>query len=198
MNAKDALVEIKKLLFSGDSSEKKFALTEGKLVDGTIISYDYGTAEIYVVGADGVSVPAPVGEHQLETGEVLVVKQEGVIAEVKEAEKPQEEAQSEPMSAEVKPTEDMPVKEDKMAKLEEGMTSLTKKVEEMGKKVDELYKKNQEMNEIVKLSTGVLETLATETSAKPVQEPNNFAKIYKSEKEKRFTNLQTAFANLKK
>ena len=56
MNAKEALVEIKKLLFSEAEKEAAFAMTEGKLVDGTIVAYDLETGEIFVVGAEGESV----------------------------------------------------------------------------------------------------------------------------------------------
>ena len=61
------------------NAEKKaaFALTEGKLVDGTIVAYDLESGEIFVVGAEGESIPAPVGEHQLESGEIVVVLEEG-------------------------------------------------------------------------------------------------------------------------
>ena len=76
MNAKEALVQIKQLLFSEAEKQAAFAMTEGKLVDGTIVAYDLETGEIFVVGAEGESIPAPVGEHQLETGEIVVVLEE--------------------------------------------------------------------------------------------------------------------------
>lgn len=185
MNAKEALLEIKKLL-STKSTEMKFSLTEGKLVDGTVVSYDYETAEIYVIGEDGVSIPAPVGEHQLETGEVLVVTEAGIIAEVKE--KPQEE----PMAAVVDPTE-------KIAMLETTITELTAKYDELSKVVADLAKKNEAMKEIVKLSSDVLEILAKETSGNAAtKQSSSYAKVIKSEKEERFNNLQTVFQKLKK
>ena len=85
MNAKEALVQIKQLLFSEAEKKAAFAMTEGKLVDGTIVAYDLESGEIFVVGAEGESIPAPVGEHQLESGEIVVVLEEGKIAEVKKA-----------------------------------------------------------------------------------------------------------------
>ena len=86
MNAKEALVEIKKLLFSEAEKKAAFALVEGKLVDGTVVAYDLEAGSIFVIGEDGAQIPAPVGEHQLESGEVVVVLEEGKIAEVKKAE----------------------------------------------------------------------------------------------------------------
>ena len=83
MNAKEALVQIKSLLFSEAEKKATFAMVEGKLVDGTKVSYDLETSEIYVIGEDGEQVPAPVGEHQLESGEIVIVTEAGKIAEVK-------------------------------------------------------------------------------------------------------------------
>jgi hypothetical protein len=201
MNAKEALVEIKKLLFTENvDTQAKFALTEGKLVDGTVVSYDLETAEIYVIGADGVSVPAPVGEHQLESGEIVVVVEEGKIAEVKKAEEaPKVEVEVE--AADDKKEEEVPAedpkKDEAMAKFEEAVASLSAKVDDLAAQVDELKKKNESMKEAVKLSAEVIESLAKEPSDKAITQPNNFQKVLKSEKDERFNNLQKAFQNLK-
>jgi hypothetical protein len=40
---------------------------------------------VFIVAENGDKVPAPVGEHELEDGRILVITQEGVIAEIKEA-----------------------------------------------------------------------------------------------------------------
>lgn len=201
MNAKEALVEIKKLLFTENvDTQAKFALTEGKLVDGTVVSYDLETAEIYVVGADGVSVPAPVGEHQLESGEIVVVVEEGKIAEVKKAEEaPKVEVEVE--AADDKKEEEVPAedpkKDEAMAKFEEAVASLSAKVDDLAAQVDELKKKNESMKEAVKLSAEIIESLAKEPSDKAITQPNNFQKVLKTEKDERFNNLQKAFQNLK-
>ena len=201
MNAKEALVEIKKLLFTENVEKQvKFALTEGKLVDGTVVSYDLETAEIYVVGADGVSVPAPVGEHQLESGEIVVVVEEGKIAEVKKGEdapKAEVEVEAEDdVKKEDAPAEE-PKKDEVMAKFEEAVASLTAKVDDLAAQVEDLKKNNYSMKEAVKLSEEIIESLAKEPSDKAITQPNNFQKVLKSEKDERFNNLQKAFQNLK-
>jgi len=200
MNAKEALVEIKKLLFTENVNKQvKFALTEGKLVDGTVVSYDLETAEIYVVGADGVSVPAPVGEHQLESGEIVVVLEEGKIAEVKkgeEAPKVEVEVEAADDAKEEVPAEE-PKKDEAMAKFEEAVASLTAKVDDLAAQVEDLKKKNYSMKEAVKLSAEIIESLAKEPSDVAITQPNNFQKVLKSEKDERFNNLQKAFQNLK-
>lgn len=196
MNAKEALVEIKKLLFSEQEKEAAFALVEGKLLDGTIVAYDLEAGSIFVIGEDGAQIPAPVGEHQLESGEIVVVLEEGKIAEVKKSEEePKIEVEIE-AAAEEMPVEE-PKKDEAMAKVEQAMGDLEKKVEELTAKVKAMEEKAEEVKEAVKMSAVVLESLAKEPSDKPITAPNQFAKQLKVEKNERYTNLQNAFQKLK-
>ena len=83
------LPEIKKLLFS--ETEEKFE--DAKLVDGTIVRYEsleIGAA-LSVVGEDGEVVPAPDGEHELESGDI-VRTEGGLIVEIMSPEPVEEEA----------------------------------------------------------------------------------------------------------
>jgi len=196
MNAKEALVEIKKLLFSEAEKQAAFALVEGKLVDGTMVAYDLEAGDIFVIGEDGVQIPAPIGEHQLESGEIVVVLEEGKIAEVKKAE---EEAKIEveiEASAEEVPVEE-PKKDEAMAKVEQAMGDLEKKVEELVAKVKAMEEKAGSVEEAVKMSAVVLESLAKEPSDKAITAPNQFAKQLKVEKVDRYNSLQNAFQKLK-
>jgi protein-tyrosine-phosphatase len=195
MNAKEALVEIKKLLFSEAEKQAAFALVEGKLVDGTMVAYDLEAGSIFVIGEDGAQIPAPIGEHQLESGEIVVVLEEGKIAEVKKAE---EEAKIEveiEAAAEV-PAEE-PKKDEAMAKVEQAMGDLEKKVEELVAKVKAMEEKAGSVEEAVKMSAVVLESLAKEPSDKAITAPNQFAKQLKVEKVDRYNSLQNAFQKLK-
>jgi hypothetical protein len=195
MNAKEALVQIKQLLFSEAEKKAAFALTEGKLVDGTVVAYDLESGEIFVVGAEGESIPAPVGEHQLESGEIVVVLEEGKIAEIKKAEEgPSVEVEIE--AAEEVPVEE-PKKDEAMAKVEQAMGDLEKKVEELTAKVKAMEEKAGNVEEAVKMSAVVLESLAKEPSDKPITAPNQFAKQLKVEKNDRYNSLQNAFQKLK-
>jgi protein-tyrosine-phosphatase len=196
MNAKEALVEIKKLLFSEAEKQAAFALVEGKLVDGTMVAYDLEAGSIFVIGEDGAQIPAPIGEHQLESGEIVVVLEEGKIAEVKKAE---EEAKIEveiEASAEEVPAEE-PKKDEAMAKVEQAMGDLEKKVEELTAKVKAMEEKAGSVEEAVKMSAVVLESLAKEPSDKAITAPNQFAKQLKVEKVDRYNSLQNAFQKLK-
>ena len=195
MNAKDALVQIKNLLFSEAEKKAAFAMVEGKLVDGTKVSYDLEALEIYVIGEDGEQVPAPVGEHQLESGEIVIVTEAGKIAEVKKGEAPSVEIEIEASSDVV---EEDPKKDEAMAKFEEVLGGLEKKVEELTAKVMAMEEKAEDVKEAVKMSAVVLESLAKEPSDKAITAPNQFAKQLKKETNERFNNLQKAFSTLKK
>jgi hypothetical protein len=184
MSPKEALQEIKNLFtkFSDEENkpeEKKeeMALTEGKLVDGTKVYYDVQSSEIYVDGADGEKVPAPVGEHELETGEIIVVKEEGKIAEMKEKEDKPEveievEASQEP-NAEISAINDI-------------VASLVSKQEQLEKRIADLL-------EVQKMSAIVINALANESSAEPIQKPASFHQELKSSKEQKIAQLTKVF-----
>ena len=85
-------------------------LEEMKLDNGAVFeaeSFEVGS-EVFVI-ADEERVAVPVGKYQTEDGKVIVVSEEGVIAEIKEAEKeeeaPTEEAEQEPVVEEEMSTE---------------------------------------------------------------------------------------------
>jgi len=194
MNAKEALVEIKKLLFSEEEKQAAFELVEGKLVDGTAVAYDLEAGLIFVIGEDGAQIPAPVGEHQLESGEVVVVLEEGKIAEVKQADA---KIEIEIEASEEMPDEEDPKKDEAMAKVEQAMGDLEKKVEELTAKVKAMEEKAEEVKEAVKMSAVVLMSLAKEPSDIAITSPNQFAKQLKVEKADRYNSLQKAFQKLK-
>lgn len=192
MNAKEALTQIKSLLFSEQEKKAAFAMVDGALVDGTKVAYDLETSEIFVIGEDGESIPAPVGEHQLSSGEIVVVTEAGKIAEVKAGEAPKVEIEVE--AAEI----EEPKKDEAMAKFEEAMGYLEKKVEELSAKVKAMEEKAEDVKEAVKMSAVILESLAKEPSDKAITAPNQFAKQLKTEKNERYNNLQNVFQSLKK
>jgi hypothetical protein len=99
MEAKDAIKGIKALL----GMEVK--LETMKLDNGVTIEADSFEAEreVFIV-QDDERVALPIGEYVLENGQVLVVAEEGIIAEIKEA---QEEPAEEPAQEEA-PAQDEP------------------------------------------------------------------------------------------
>jgi len=83
MNTTEILTKIKTLL--GVESEV-VRLAQMKLEDGlTIVESDFEAgAEIMIVTEDG-KVAMPIGSYTLEDGRMVVVKEEGLIEEIKEA-----------------------------------------------------------------------------------------------------------------
>jgi hypothetical protein len=61
-------------------------LAQMKLNDGVTVleaaSFEAGQ-EVNIVAEDGTTTPAPVGEHELEDGSILVITEAGMIAEIK-------------------------------------------------------------------------------------------------------------------
>jgi predicted RNase H-like nuclease (RuvC/YqgF family) len=77
-------------------------LEQVKLVDGqTVLEADTFEAgkDVFVVTEEG-NIPVPAGNYELETGQILVVEQDGVIKEIMEAEAEEEEAEVEAKDAE--------------------------------------------------------------------------------------------------
>jgi hypothetical protein len=82
MNTNDMISKIKEVV--GLSEEVK--LEQQALENGTVIEADSFEAgsEVFIITEDE-KVALPVGEYQLEDGRILVVAEEGLISEMKEA-----------------------------------------------------------------------------------------------------------------
>jgi len=102
--------------------EVKVEMANMKLADGTMLeaaAFEAGE-NVFLVGEDEEKIAAPVGEHTLEDGRIMVIEEEGVIAAINEAAEAVEEA--------VEEVTEMPE--------EEEMAYVTK--EEFGAAIDEL------------------------------------------------------------
>ena len=67
--------------------EVKVEMATMKLAGGVVVeaeSFEAGE-NVFLLGEDDEKVAAPVGEHELEDGKILVIEEEGVIAEIREA-----------------------------------------------------------------------------------------------------------------
>jgi hypothetical protein len=192
MTTKEALTQIKSLLSKfSDNIQEKFELVEDKLADGTIVYYDLTTKEIYVAGEGGEKVAAPVGEHELQSGEIVVVAEEGKIAEIKKKEDEPE------VEVEVETAEQKPVDEEKET-MKKDIEKMKKDYEEMKKKVEEMTANFETLLKAQKMSADLMEEIAKEPSQKPIQKPNTFHQQLKETKETKFVKLQEVFANRKK
>ena len=125
-----------------------------KLANGTEIEAEVfeAGAEVFIVSEEE-KVALPIGEYELEGGQVLVVAEEGVISEIKDAAQEEEEA---PVEAEVEEQE-MEAEVATPKKVVESVSKETHfaKIEEMQKEIDALklaLEPKEEVKEEVELS----------------------------------------------
>ena len=128
--------------------------------------------EVVVVTEDEQKIPLPVGNYNLEDGRVLVVAEEGLIAEVKEKEKEEEVEieveveKDEPMEEEMS---DAPTKE-----IKKTIESVVK--ETFFSEMEALKKENEELK--AKLSGNQVELASEEPTVDPISfNPENVQKI---------------------
>lgn len=122
-----------------------------KLGDGiTVLEADMFEAgnEVFVVTEDEQKIPVPVGEYELEDGRILVVIEEGIIAEIKEVKEEEEMPEA--------PAEEVPTEAKEEVKAE---TAAPKKIvesvikESFFSEMESLKKENEELKaQIEKLS----------------------------------------------
>tara|TARA_R100000951_G_scaffold61017_1_gene51271 strand:- start:284 stop:898 length:615 start_codon:yes stop_codon:yes gene_type:complete len=104
MNTNDMISKIKEVV--GLSEEVK--LEQQALENGTVIEADSFEAgsEVFIITEDE-KVALPIGEYQLEDGRMLVVVEEGLISEMKEAGEEEVEEEVEEVEAEEEEKEEM-------------------------------------------------------------------------------------------
>ena len=70
-----------------EQEEVKVEMATMKLAGGVVVEAEAFEAgeNVFLVGEDDEKVAAPIGEHELEDGRILVIVEEGVIAEIREA-----------------------------------------------------------------------------------------------------------------
>ncbi len=104
MNTNDMISKIKDVL----NLSEEVKLEQQALENGTVLEAEAFEAgnEIFIVTEDE-KVAVPVGEYELEDGKILVVAEEGLIAEIKEA------GEEETPEEEVEATEDVVLEEEK-------------------------------------------------------------------------------------
>ena len=153
------------LMLTGEESKKEVKLEKAKLKDGTPVEIE-GKA-IFVLTEDGERLPAPVANHELENGDVVVVEEEGVVKEIIKADSKVEE-------------EDL--KEDKMEfASKEDMQNLKKEMDELrgmieGKDKEEMSKEDLAKAEPVKEEIKKEELSAEEPVKKVTHSPEKEVK----------------------
>lgn len=102
------------------TEQVEIKMAQIKLVDGVTIleaeSFEPGQA-VFIVAENGDLIPAPIGEHELEDNTILVIVEEGIIAEIKVKEEVE--------------TEDEVVVEEEVAMSDDANETLTNLIKEM-------------------------------------------------------------------
>jgi hypothetical protein len=143
MNSNDMINQIKTLL----GMEAKLA--QAKLENGTVIESDMTEgSEIFIV-TEEERIAMPIGEYQLEDGQVLIVEEEGIIASIGA----KEEAPEEEVEAEVAEDLSEEVTEENLEEEKEEMGYATKEelaeVKSMIEDIKAMIEKKEEMSEEV-------------------------------------------------
>jgi len=190
MKPTEMLSQIKTLL------KARMSLAQQTLENGTIIeaeSFEAGQ-QVFVV-SDEERVALPVGEYALEDGMTLVVEEEGMIAEIKEA-AVEEEVQEEQLEEEVV-VEDVPeeVVEEVAAVVEAVVEAIAPVLEEVKQEVEELKKKFESYED-------KKEKMSSQKPArKPLKhnpEKNNTPKVHTYADNRNATMLDRVFNKLSK
>lgn len=153
------------------SSIREVKFEQMTLENGAVLEAEMFEAgnEVFVISGED-RIPAPVGEHLLSDGRVLVITEEGMIAEIKEASAPEEEATVEievEASAEEVETElaEVEVKEEAPA-----VAAIVEKVlEEIAMMREEMKAMREEMGGYAKKEE--MAAVKAELSAAPAAKP---------------------------
>ena len=193
MSAKNTLEKIAGLLnvdLAEETQVAEVALESMKLENGTTIQAEkFEKGESVFIMTEDEKVALPVGKYELENGMMLVVAEEGIIADMMKEEK-EEEASAELSEEEVTEEVEMADEEDK----KEDMAYATKRelaeaVDEVKKMVEEvkamMEKKDKKEKEETKMS-------AQEPAAKPIKanpEESNKPSVHRLASNRRTTTL---------
>lgn len=165
MKATDLLEKIQTLLSA------KVNLAEMTLENGTILEAEsFAAGESVFIKTDDERVALPIGEYTLEDGKILVVEEEGVIAEIKEVEAEPEMPAEELAEVEV---EVEPESYDSPKEAEQVQDVLQAVVEAIAPEIEKIQEEVAEMKkelEAVKMEYKQKEELAKQKpAAKPMK-----------------------------
>ena len=157
--------------------EVKVEMATMKLANGIVVeaeSFEAGE-NVFLIGEDDEKVAAPVGEHELEDGKILVIEEEGVIKEIKDAAEEVTEETEEPVAEE----ESTEMAEEEMAYVsKEEFTAAIDEIKEMIAAM--MPKEEQSAEEVVEEKVEMSEVpAAKKVTAAPVEKKpqvQNFSK----------------------
>ena len=167
---KDGFASVK---LSSETEQVEVAMATMMLKDGVTVleaeSFEAGMP-VFIVAENGDKVPAPIGEHELEDGRVLVITEEGMIAEIKEMEVEEVEVEEAPIEM---------TSENQFAELVKSI--VTSMSVEVAKQIEAV--RTELSSQIAEVKTSQVEVKAS-TKAKPevAQTLNSNVKMTRSQK----------------
>jgi hypothetical protein len=195
MKANEAIKQIKTLL----GLETEVKLAQARLLDGTTVIeaevFEAGM-EVFIVTEEG-NVPMPVGEYEMEGGElILVVEEEGIIAEIKEkVEETEEEEEAPAPEAETEVVEEEMSEETRQPK--KTIESIIK--ETLFSEIEKIKAENEELKAELAALKNATELSAVE-DIKPIQynpENEQKAEVFKYTKNRSMSSLDRVLNKLK-
>jgi len=159
MKATEILNKIKGIV-GVELAEESVNLAEMKLENGTVlVAEEFKAGEAIFIKSEEEQIALPVGEYKLENDMVLVVKEEGLISEIKEVEAEKEEEEEEVEAAELEKEEE----KDEMRYVTK--EEFNKAVDEIKAMIDKMGKEKEEMSEETATEEVKEELQETELSA---------------------------------
>ena len=182
MSAKTQINKIKTLL------GLEIKLEQMKLENGTILeaeAFEAG-AEIFIVNEED-RIAVPMGEYMLEDGKVLIITEDGIIGEIKDA----EEAPVEEEAPEVEVEVEAEAETSTPKKVVESITKemFFSEIEKLRNEIAELKAANVEVKEEVELSAEVTEEVKEEAVELSAEEAQPLKHNPEGAVEKKQTNL---------
>lgn len=172
----DLMLSAFKLNKEDEAKETEIKLGSVALADGSVILMFEGDmlevgGAVWVEGENGERIPAPVGEHSLENGQVLIVSEEGVVAEVREAQAEVEEELSEPQPEAVTETAEEAIQKIKSVLIKYKDEIKAELTEEFKAEFSKIEKENEELKkEVVELGK---QPVAKAIKSQPTQKRYN-------------------------
>jgi hypothetical protein len=168
MKSSEMLNKIKAIL------DIQVRLEDRKLENGTVITAEaFSQGKEVFIKSDDEKVKMPIGEYELESGEVLVVKEEGLIDELKEIELGYGEKEMEEEDGDRKEEADVADwkgMEKRIQNLEDAIADLKKDKEPNSEKVEEVDTEEQLKEEVKEVEVNAAEEVKEELS-KPAADP---------------------------
>tara|TARA_A100001518_G_C1207523_1_gene50197 strand:+ start:178 stop:792 length:615 start_codon:yes stop_codon:yes gene_type:complete len=160
MKATEILNKIKGIV-GVELAEETVNLAEMKLENGTVlVAEEFKAGETIFIKSEEEQIALPVGEYKLENDMVLVVKEEGLISEIKEVEAEKEEEEKEEVEA-----AELEKEEEKEEMRYVTKEEFTKAVDEIKAMIDKMGKDKEEMSEETATEEVKEELQETELSA---------------------------------